>query len=77
MSQTNTTSKTISKDAINRLLKDVRQILKHPLTDNNIYYVGDRVGQIIILPYPQIEFEEVEELSTTERGEGGFGSSGV
>jgi ubiquitin-protein ligase len=37
MSQTNT----ITKDAINRLLKDVRQILKHPLTDNNIYYIHD------------------------------------
>jgi ubiquitin-protein ligase len=34
-------SKTISKDAINRLLKDVRQIMKHPLTDNNIYYIHD------------------------------------
>lgn len=41
-----------------------------------VYEVGDRVGQLIILPYPQIEFEEVEELSNTERGEGGFGSSG-
>lgn len=47
------------------------------ITDNNVYYAGDRIGQIIILPYPQIEFEEVDELSTTERGEGGFGSSGV
>jgi ubiquitin-protein ligase len=34
-------SKTITKDAINRLLKDVRQIIKHPLTDNNIYYIHD------------------------------------
>jgi len=34
-------SKTISKDAITRLLKDVRQMLKHPLTDNNIYYIHD------------------------------------
>jgi len=33
--------KTISKEAINRLLKDVRQIMKHPLTDNNIYYMHD------------------------------------
>ncbi len=31
----------ISKDNINRLLKDVRQILKHPLTDNNIFYIHD------------------------------------
>lgn len=40
------------------------------------YEIGDRVGQIIILPYPQIEFKEVSELSETERGEGGFGSTG-
>ena len=44
--------------------------------DNNVYYTGDRIGQIIIMPYPQIEFEEVDELSTTERGDLGFGSSG-
>lgn len=40
------------------------------------YEVGDRIGQIIIMPYPQIEFEEVEELTETERGAGGFGSTG-
>ena len=40
------------------------------------YNVGDRVGQIIIMPYPKIEFNEVEELSETERGCGGYGSSG-
>ncbi len=39
------------------------------------YEVGDRVAQLIILPYPTIEFEEVEELSDSERGEGGFGST--
>ena len=41
------------------------------------YQVGDRIGQLIILPYPQIEFEEVKELSETNRGTGGFGSTGV
>lgn len=41
-----------------------------------VYDVGDRVGQLIILPYPEIEFEEVEELSDSERGEGGYGSTG-
>ena len=40
------------------------------------YKVGERIGQIIIMPYPQIEFEEVEELSETERGTGGHGSTG-
>ena len=38
---------------------------------------GQRIAQGIIVPIPKVEFEEVEELSTTERGEGGFGSTGV
>jgi dUTP pyrophosphatase len=45
------------------------------LESGDVYGVGDRVGQLLILPYPAIEFEEVEELSSTERGEGGFGST--
>lgn len=40
------------------------------------YKVGDRIGQIIIMPYPRIEFIEVEELSETERGTKGYGSTG-
>jgi dUTP pyrophosphatase len=40
------------------------------------YKVGDRIMQIMIIPHPSIEFEEVEELNNTERGEGGFGSTG-
>lgn len=39
------------------------------------YKVGDRFAQLLIIPYPKIEFEEVEELSTSERGDGGFGST--
>lgn len=42
-----------------------------------VYDVGDRVGQLIIIPYPQITFEEVDELSETERGEGSYGSTGT
>jgi dUTP pyrophosphatase len=40
------------------------------------YKVGDRGAQIIIIPHPEIEFHQVEELSETERGTGGFGSTG-
>ena len=40
------------------------------------YEIGERVGQIMIIPYPKIEIEEVKELSSSARGEGGFGSSG-
>jgi dUTP pyrophosphatase len=42
----------------------------------DVYELGDRIGQLIIMPYPEIEFEEVDELSSTDRGEGGFGSTG-
>ena len=37
---------------------------------------GDRVAQLVILPYELIEFDEVDELNDTDRGIGGFGSTG-
>ncbi len=42
----------------------------------DVYGVGDKIAQLIIIPYPKIEFEEVSKLSESERGIGGFGSSG-
>ena len=51
--------------------------LKHRnLHGNPPYKIGDKLVQIIIIPYPQIEFVEVDELSKTERGDGGHGSTG-
>lgn len=38
---------------------------------------GDRIAQAIVLPYPKVTFTEVAELSETERGAGGFGSTGT
>ena len=38
--------------------------------------VGDRIAQLIIMPYDKVDIEYVEELSDTTRGEAGFGSSG-
>jgi dUTP pyrophosphatase len=43
---------------------------------SHLYEIGERICQIIIMPYPEIEFEETNELSETERGAGGYGSSG-
>ena len=40
------------------------------------YEVGNKVAQLIIVPYPKIEFVEVDELSSSDRGENGHGSSG-
>jgi dUTP pyrophosphatase len=45
--------------------------------DSSKYNVGDRGAQIIILPYPQVFMVESDELSDTERGTGGFGSTGL
>ncbi len=38
---------------------------------------GERIAQLILLPYVPMKFQEVEELSETERGAGGFGSTGI
>lgn len=60
-----------------------KRILVHPSIARpfnqygEVYSVGDKVGQIMIMPYPQVSFVEVEELTDTERGTGGFGSSGA
>lgn len=52
-----------------RYPESIRQLLKP-------YEVGHKIAQLIIVPYPKIEFKVVDELSSTERGERGHGSSG-
>ncbi len=47
--------------------------------DTNKYQLiskGDRIAQLVILPFLAVEFIEVEQLNETERGDGGFGSTG-
>lgn len=41
------------------------------------YEVGERALQLIILPYPRIDFVQVDDLSDTVRGNSGYGSSGA
>ena len=38
---------------------------------------GERIGQVVFIPYVNVTFKEVEELDATERGDGGFGSTGA
>jgi len=42
----------------------------------SFYKEGERVGQIIVIPHPKIEFIESNELTDTDRGVGGYGSTG-
>lgn len=44
--------------------------------DSLAYNVGERVCQLIIITHPIVEWNEVKELNNTERGTGGFGSTG-
>lgn len=49
----------------------------HNDTDEiQIIEAGERIAQMILLPYIEMHFNEVKELSNTERGNGGFGDSG-
>ena len=37
---------------------------------------GERIAQLVVAPFLKAEFEEADELTDTDRGEGGFGSTG-
>ena len=50
--------------------------LHNDSAENQTIHNGDRIAQLIFLPYLPIQFEEVESLDKTERGSGGFGSTG-
>lgn len=54
----------------------IKSVFNPTCEDPEIYELGERFAQLIIIPYPKIEFEEVEELSETSRGTGGYGSTG-
>lgn len=55
---------------------EIKFAFRHLDRPRKNYEIGDRIGQLIILPYPKIELEEVSELSDSERGTGGYGSTG-
>lgn len=57
--------------------RGVVKVLLYNSSDKNFpISIGDRIAQGIITQYERAEFAVVEELSETERGEGGFGSTG-
>lgn len=55
---------------------EVTAVYYHVIDSLPIYKVGDRIAQIKIGMTPKVNFVEVKELSETERGQGGYGSSG-
>ena len=55
---------------------EVKVILYNSSEDPFPYQKGDRIAQLVFAPVTQAEFDVVDELTDTERGEGGFGSTG-
>lgn len=61
------------------ILKDAQNTRKIPglaYRDDFIYKVGDKIGQLVIMPIPEITLVETDELTETDRGDTGFGASG-
>ncbi len=67
---------TIDSDYRGELKVRFKELNSH-VTNPQIYDIGDRIAQLIVVPVPQVKFVEVKELSDTKRGSGGFGSTGV
>lgn len=55
-------------------MKPIIQDIKY--TQARPYEVGERIAQIIILPIPKVEFDITDDLGSSERGTGNYGSSG-
>lgn len=55
---------------------DYNLISMKDILDKAPYKVGEKIGQIVWLEFPEVELQEVEELSDTVRGTGGHGSTG-
>lgn len=56
---------------------EIKVILINLGVENYTIANGERIAQIVLCPVSKIEFEEVSNLSTTKRGQGGFGSTGT
>lgn len=59
-----------------KINKDISAIEREWYGTGAPYSKGDRIGQLVIVPIPDITFKEVSELSNTDRGQGGYGSTG-
>ena len=74
---------TIDSDYRGEIILKFKPTLRKSTWNNGVYEtdevkeyeIGDRIAQLVILPYPKVSFVEVDDLSETERGTGGFGST--
>ncbi len=64
---------TVDADYRGELRTNLVNLSNEPFTINP----GERIAQMVVAKYEKVEWEEVEVLDSTERGEGGFGSTGT
>ncbi len=50
--------------------------LHNDTDEDKVIEKAERIAQLVVMPFLSVEFDEVEELDETERGAGGFGSTG-
>ena len=55
---------------------EIKVILINLSNEKFVVNPGERIAQLVVAKYERVEWEEVAELNPTERGEGGFGSTG-
>lgn len=56
---------------------EIKVALHHSGSEPFVINDGDRIAQLVVMPVAQVVWKEVEELAPSERGEGGFGSTGI
>lgn len=56
---------------------EIKVALHNHGKEERVVAPGDRVAQLVIVPYVCARFEETDDLGATERGDGGFGSTGT
>ena len=56
---------------------EIKVILVNLSNEKFVINPGERIAQMVISKYEKIEWNEVSELEKTDRGEGGFGSTGI
>lgn len=56
---------------------EVKVALHNDTNEHRVISGGERIAQLVVIPYVNVELFEVDKLSDTKRGDGGFGSTGV
>lgn len=66
----------IDSDYRGEIKFNFRKDLLKNFSNPDVYGLGDRIGQLVIIKHEELDFEEVDMLSSTDRGDKGFGSTG-